>query len=198
MYFQRKRSVWLLFFIMFYVYGCSTSPTFKPVTPPQQTPLKKAKPHICSQLDRYYVRDWKYIVIHHSATSSGSAASFDKSHRNKGWENGLGYHFVIGNGNGSADGQIEIGNRWVNQIDGAHAGVKEYNHYGIGVCLVGNFNESHPTPAQMNSLSVLIEYLQERCNISSANIITHKYFRDTECPGKNFPYYKVLARGVRW
>lgn len=182
------------------MYGCATPPTFKPVTATVKPPATK-KPDllIYRQLDHYFVRNWKYIVIHHSATPSGSAAEFDKFHRiNRGWENGLGYHFVIGNGKGSGDGQIEIGCRWKHQIDGAHAGVKEYNHLGIGICLVGNFNESSPTPAQMASLSALIGYLQERCRIPSQNVIMHRHFRDTECPGRNFPYYKVLAQTVRW
>ena len=73
---------------------------------------KKAEPYIVSQLDRYFVRDWKYIIIHHGASVSGSATEFDKYHREKrGWENGLRYHFVIGNENGTPDGEIEIGNR---------------------------------------------------------------------------------------
>jgi len=162
-------------------------------------PPRKVEPYIVSQLNRYYVRDWKYIVIHHSASSSGSAVEFDKYHREKrGWENGLGYHFVIGNGIGSGDGQIEIGGRWINQIDGAHAGVQEYNHHGIGICLVGNFNDSYPTAAQMASLSILVEYLQGRCRIPSENIIMHRHIRKTECPGRNFPYYKLLAQTVRY
>jgi N-acetylmuramoyl-L-alanine amidase len=179
------------------LYGCST-PSFKPVTPVKPSVSEKEF-SLKSQLDQNFVRDWKYIVIHHSATSSGNAAEFDKFHRERnGWGNGLGYHFVIGNGNGSGDGQIEIGGRWINQIDGAHAGVKKYNQYGIGICLIGNFNETYPTPAQMASLLGLIEYLQGRCRISSQNIITHRHFKGTECPGRNFPYYKVLAQTVRW
>ncbi len=192
-----KRYIVFILLTTFFLYGCYTPPTFKPVTP--MRPLPKKEPYIITQLDRYFVRDWKYIVIHHSASASGCAAEFDRFHREtRGWENGLGYHFVIGNGCGSCDGQIEIGNRWVNQIDGAHAGVKEYNHYGIGICLVGNFNESSPTPAQMASLSALVEYLQDRCHIPSKNIITHKHIKDTDCPGRNFPYYKVLAQSAKW
>ncbi len=186
--------------ILLYVCGCATPPEFKPVTVMKPQP-KKIEPHpyINSQLDRYFVREWKYIVIHHSATASGCAAEFDKFHREKrGWENGLGYHFVIGNGNGSRDGEIEIGNRWKNQLDGAHAGVQEYNHYGIGICLVGNFNNSNPTSSQMAALTALVSYLQERCHIPAENVIMHRHFRDTECPGRNFPYYKLLAKTARW
>lgn len=174
-----------------YLSGCTVPPEFKPITPVK--PPKKEELPVISQLNHYNVRDWKYIVIHHSTTESGSAAEFDKSHRTRGWENGLGYHFVIGNGNGSGNGEIEIGNRWISQMDGAHAGVQKYNHLGVGICLVGNFNESYPTTAQMDSLLALIQYLQERCRIPSENVILHRHCKETDCPGKNFPYYKLLA-----
>lgn len=201
--FMGKFSICLSLLALMYFSGCSAPPAFKPITSiPVRPPIKEVPhkvPYIESQLNRYSVRDWKYIVIHHSASASGCAAEFDRFHRVKrGWENGLGYHFVIGNGNGSGDGQVEIGNRWVKQIDGAHAGVQEYNHYGIGICLVGNFNGSYPTAAQMASLSALVDYLQERCRIPSENIIMHRHFRETECPGRNFPYYKLLAKTARW
>src|SRR4051812_248280 len=39
-------------------------------------------------------RPWRWIVIHHSASPSGSMAIFDKEHKAKGWD-GVGYHFVI-------------------------------------------------------------------------------------------------------
>ncbi|OQZ03978.1 MAG: hypothetical protein B6D34_05110 [Candidatus Brocadia sp. UTAMX1] len=196
-----KIGICLSFFILGPL-GCYVPPASKPMpaTRPVESatipvkPQKREESYIISQLDHYFVRDWRYIVIHHSASASGSAADFDKYHRKKRrWENGLGYHFVIGNGNGTSDGKIEIGNRWKNQIDGAHAGVEEYNHYGIGICLVGNFNESRPTSAQMTSLSTLVEYLKNRCRIPAENVIMHRHFRQTECPGRNFPYYKLLA-----
>src|SRR5438093_11294418 len=65
-------------------------------------------------------RAWRWIVIHHSASESGSMAVFDKEHRAKGWD-GVGYHFVIGNGTNSRDGQIEVTPRWPIQKWGAHA-----------------------------------------------------------------------------
>ncbi|KAB2835131.1 MAG: N-acetylmuramoyl-L-alanine amidase [Candidatus Brocadia sp.] len=201
MYIRWKRGI-CLSFLIFEVLGCYLPPISRPVPTVKSLesstthviPHKKWESYTISQLDRYFVRDWKYIVIHHSASTSGSAAEFDKYHREKRrWENGLGYHFVIGNGNGTPDGEIEIGNRWINQINGAHAGVEEYNHYGIGICLVGNFNESYPTAAQMASLSILVEYLQDRCQIPSEQVIMHRHCRQTECPGRKFPYDKLLA-----
>ena len=83
-------------------------------------------------------RNWRFIIVHHSATDRGNATFFDRVHRDKGWE-GLGYHFTIGNGTmGVADGQVEIGPRWREQRTGAHCSVRgrpEYNEIGIGICL---------------------------------------------------------------
>lgn len=139
-------------------------------------------------------RGWEYIVIHHSASTSGSAAKFDKMHREvNGWDRGLGYDFVIGNGNGSGNGQIEVGPRWIKQIDGAHAGVQKYNRYGIGICLVGNFEDNMPTEKQILSLISLIKFLQERYNIPSENVILHRHVKQTACPGANFPYFEILS-----
>ena len=65
-------------------------------------------------------RDWKWIVIHHSASDAGDAATFDQWHRKRGWDE-LGYHFVINNGEGQPDGLVEVGGRWLEQKQGAHA-----------------------------------------------------------------------------
>ena len=185
-----------LFFIMPVMYGCSsthvsTLPTYKYKRPQPDVVVPYA---VRKELNQFKIRPWKYIVIHHSASDSGSAASIGKYHKEqKGWVNGLGYDFLIGNGNGSKDGQIEVGGRWNLQIDGAHAGIPEYNKYGIGICLVGNFDNDYPTNQQISSLKYLINYLQKRCNIHKGNIIMHKSFRKTICPGKHFPYNKLLT-----
>src|SRR5580765_6077779 len=66
-------------------------------------------------------RPWEFIVIHHSATRAGSAEVFDAAHRARGMINGLAYHFVIDNGTeGTQDGFIETGTRWVKQMHGGH------------------------------------------------------------------------------
>src|SRR5437868_6907630 len=110
-------------------------------------------------------REWRHIVVHHSASPTGSAAAFDKAHRDRGWD-GLGYHFVIGNGSGSGDGQVEVGYRWAKQQAGAHAGNYEFNQHGIGICLVGDFEHSAPpSERQMQSLRTLVAFLQARASI---------------------------------
>ncbi len=134
------------------------------------------------------VRTWRYIVIHHSATAVGSAAEFDRYHKSKGW-GGLGYHFVVGNGNGSGDGQLEVGYRWSDQLTGAHAKNRLFNEYGIGICLVGNFQETDPSPAQVRTTRALVAALQEAYGIPNARVYRHRDVREgiTECPGNKCP-----------
>jgi len=152
---------------------------------------------VTRQLEQYKTREWKYIIIHHSATKTGNAAEFDKYHREtRRWKNGLGYHFVVGNGNGSGNGYIEIGDRWLQQQSGAHVGINNYNRYGIGICMVGNFNEHYPSRAQMASMVVLVQYLQKQCNISTENILLHKDCKTTDCPGKNFPFGHLFVQSL--
>ena len=137
-------------------------------------------------------RGWEYIVLHHSATQEGNAASFDAYHKNKRkWKYGLAYHFVIGNGSQSQDGEIEEGPRWEKQIHGAHTSSMDYNKVSIGICLVGNFeDQTGPTERQLESLLRLVQYLCKRYDIPANNVIGHNQVKKnhTVCPGKNFPF----------
>jgi hypothetical protein len=137
-------------------------------------------------------RAWKWIVVHHSATPSGSAAEFDRMHKAKGWDE-LGYHFVIGNGTGSGNGEVEVGPRWPKQKWGAHAKTPDnrYNDYGIGICLVGNFDIERPTPQQMQSLAKLTAYLMRTYHISPNNVLRHKDTKPTDCPGTNLSIAQI-------
>jgi len=138
------------------------------------------------------MKEWKYIVLHHSATPKGNVASFDTYHRQeRKWPNGLGYHFVIGNGTFSGDGEVEVGDRWKDQREGAHCA--DLNSTAIGICLVGNFEDSAPTPKQIESLVGLIRHLQAVCHVPAQNILLHRQAPggSTLCPGRNFPFEQV-------
>ena len=108
-----------------------------------------------------------------------------REHRAKGWDE-LGYHFVIGNGTDTANGLVEVGSRWPKQKWGAHAQTpsEEFNNFGIGICLVGNFDQSRPTKEQMDSLSRLVAYLMKTYRIPADHVIGHGDTKPTECPGK--------------
>ena len=150
-----------------------------------------------AQLDAMPVRAgrWKYIVIHHSATRTGSLQGMDHYHRYKRrMENGLAYHFVIGNGRGMPDGQIAIGQRWRSQLKGGHLASDALNQVAIGICLVGNYEQSRPTAAQMRSLYALTGYLMQRTRTGATAVRTHRQIntKPTECPGRNFPTKALL------
>ncbi len=145
-------------------------------------------------------RDWWWIVIHHSDDRVGNYALYDRLHREEhGWDE-CGYHFVIGNGSLSGDGQVEVGSRWVKQKHGAHAGrgphgENDYNEHGIGICLVGDFeHDGPPSGAQMDSLVSLCRWLMVTYHIPLDRVIGHKDCHATACPGRHFPWAELRRR----
>lgn len=165
-----------------------------PAAPPENRPLDEIEAgwrnHVLP------ARDWRWIVIHHSSTPAGNAFNFDGFHRNtRGWDE-LGYHFVIGNGTDSRDGQVEAGSRWQKQKHGAHCATlsRQFNEAGIGVCLVGDFQQpgSRPTERQWAALVKLCRFLAREHGITAERIIGHRHAQasegepTTDCPGRNF------------
>ena len=69
-----------------------------------------------AKLDR---QRWTSIVIHHSNTPAGDMSSVARL-QGASDASGIGYHFLIGNGQGIADGSIEVAARWNRQEPGAH------------------------------------------------------------------------------
>lgn len=183
------------------------NPDYRPViTPPVLVEPKPYEENSYNNIPRAWLppssveKQWTAIVIHHSATEKGNAAIFDKWHReNNGWE-GIGYDFVIGNGTESGDGQVEVTFRWKRQIPGAHCGGTPgnwANEDGIGICLVGDLNNTAPSARQIQSLLKLVNFLQSRYRISNSRIYGHGTTpgaRITDCPGSRFPmsHFKSL------
>jgi hypothetical protein len=140
-------------------------------------------------------RAWKWIVVHHSDDTSGCAAKYDRVHLEKGWEHGLGYHFVIGNGSQTGDGEVEVGGRWKKQLHGAHAKTDDnrYNDFGIGIVLVGDFTQGPPTSRQYAACVRLTRWLMARYGLSSDRVLRHSDCKPTCCPGPGFPWERFLA-----
>lgn len=159
-------------------------------------------PSLRRAIDRAPVKRgrWKYIVVHNSGTREGNARVFDVYHRRvRHMQNGLAYHFVIGDGHGSGDGQIEVGDRWKRQINGGHVASDYLNDIALGICLVGDFNRDQPTKAQVAALEELVAYLRERVGKSQGHraiVHAHKEInpRPTDCPGDRFPYGWLHAK----
>ena len=143
---------------------------------------------------------WTHIIIHHSAMEFGNAAVIDRQHRQQKWDE-LGYHFVIANGNGGVGGAVEVGSRWTAQKHGAHCrpdpnDANYWNEHGIGICLVGNFENHRPSAAQMASAARLVAFLMDECGIPRKNVLGHGQVpgAQTACPGQQFSHEDLFCR----
>lgn len=146
---------------------------------------------------------WKRIVIHHSRSRHGDAAQLARTHQSMGLA-GLGYHFVIGNGRGMADGELHVAERWLRQQPGAHVAGPDslaYNRDSIGVCLVGDGRLEAFGRGQMDRLVAAVSTLARELDIPVSQILMHKDVAGVDDPGPYFPqdsFYKRLAEaGVR-
>ncbi len=140
---------------------------------------------------------WRYVVTHHAGIEAGNAKAYDAGHRRRGMEHGLAYHFVIGNGRDSGEGQIEIGPRWLKQIHGGHVSNQAYNEAGIGICLVGNFETRKPSAKQLASFTALVDWLRNGPPLGvKPRFTVHRWVdrRHTVCPGRHFPYAAMERR----
>jgi hypothetical protein len=143
--------------------------------------------------------EWNWIVLHHSADTEGDLARYDKIHRETNQWDECGYHFVLGNGSLSGEGEIEVGSRWRKQKHGAHArgacGEQCYNQHGIGICLVGDFEElGPPSRLQMDALVRLCKWLMATYDIPADKVIGHEHCKPTKCPGRHFPWAELRRR----
>jgi hypothetical protein len=108
---------------------------------------------------------WKYIYVHHSQTPSGNAATLGTQ------PGGLADHFVIGNGAGCVDGEIQVGHRWATQLSaGKTTPATSVRPDCISICVVGDFNRTAPTATQRLRLSQLVAALQSRLGISGVAV----------------------------
>lgn len=132
---------------------------------------------------------WDSIVIVHSGSNKGSSASIEAEHIESGYD-GLGFHFLVGNGTGMGNGEIHVGQRWLDQRDGADlagtsAGVSSRGM--IEVCIVGDGNRKAFSDEQLRRLAQLVAALADKFEIPSDKIFLHKDIAGTTSPGRYFP-----------
>ena len=133
---------------------------------------------------------WTGIVVHHLGDPFGTPESIHRKHLSWGYQ-GLGYHFLLGNGNGLADGEIHVGYRWIEQLPGAHvvgeAG-RDHNEHSIGICLVGNGDRQPYTSSQIRNLARLVQRIQQECGIPEEAVYLHSELSPSlMSPGRLFP-----------
>ena len=132
---------------------------------------------------------WEGIVIHDLGRPAGDPDSIHRFHQSLGYH-GLGYHFVIGNGNGLQDGAIHVGYRWNEQLAGAHVAGEHgsyHNQHSIGICLVGNGDRRPFTPNQTFQLLALVRSLCATLDIPPQNVHLHRDLEPSlSSPGRFF------------
>lgn len=132
---------------------------------------------------------WKGIVIHHSGSGYGSAKTLAEAHTERGLR-GLGYHFVIGNGAGSGDGELFVSHRWLDQLPGAHAAGPRgewHNLNTIGICLIGDGDRRAFSEAQLRRLTELVASLCRELGLDEQSVSLHRDIAATTSPGAMFP-----------
>ncbi len=124
-------------------------------------------------------RDISFAVIHHTASERGSASSIDQAHRARGWD-AIGYHVVI-----SKDGTIEYGEDYGRPVSKQGAHCKGKNVGSIGIAMIGNFEITSPTQAQLDSLYQVLNTIKDKYHLTRDKFYGHRELKATLCPGKN-------------
>jgi N-acetyl-anhydromuramyl-L-alanine amidase AmpD len=137
--------------------------------------VHKLTVHAQKQYGTRKISDIDKIIVHHSATNSGTPDSFADYHvQRKDWP-GIGYHAVI-----DADANIYL----TNNSTTISYNCSGQNATSIGICLIGNFEKTEPTTEQINALIHIIKFYNELTE-KTLSIYGHCDFRKTSCCGRN-------------
>ena len=123
------------------------------------------------------------IIVHHSGgtdknpladTSNQTAEIIRQYHKSLGWVD-VGYHWLIEKSGKVCKGRDE-------KSTGAHC--LGQNEQSIGICVIGNFDLTIPTEAQIVSLKTLLgDILSRYPSITKDEIYPHRKFANKTCYG---------------
>lgn len=122
-----------------------------------------------------------FVIVHHADAKNATVEDVHRWHLDNGWA-GIGYNEYI-----RKDGTV-----YICRGDNIGAHCKGFNTNGYGICCEGDYDtELTMSQAQFDSLVERLKYNKNRFkNLKS--IVPHKYFGETECPGKYFPLVDIL------
>ena len=125
---------------------------------------------------------WTCIYVHHSRSANSNSAKLANANGE------LDDHFVIGNGQGLSDGEIQLGQRWDQQRSAAapKPGTR-IDPACISICVVGDFDQNRPTPMQIRRLARLVSTLQARYRIPLTHIALADQPQSVAGIGRFFP-----------
>ena len=131
---------------------------------------RPAKDPVFESIQKESLSQWKTIVIQQLGQPSGTQERVHREHKQLGLD-GLGYHFLIGNGNGLGDGFIHVGYRWIEQSPAAKPfNASEMDHQTISICLVGSGDRRPFTAMQLRHVIRLVQRLQVELGIPESNV----------------------------
>jgi len=127
----------------------------------------------------------KYLILHHAGKEDCSVQEIHRWHLARTWA-GIGYNFYV-----RKNGVIYKGRGW--EYTGAHA--LDYNSLSIGICFEGNYENEQfmPIPQLQAGAYLIAEALSRYPSIGG--IYRHGDMRITECPGKYFPFERMVEGG---
>ncbi len=149
----------------------------------------------------------KYIVIHHSGTSTKATFEEVVNKEKQERKNARGsyrldpsFHAVI-----TFDGTIHNYCRWDSIGWHVAKGPRVSNANSLGLCFVGNFQnrssgKSKPSEEQIETGSKLLALWRILYDIEEKNVVRHSDVRRGRivCPGENFPMDRLVAKSTQW
>ena len=145
----------------------------------------KLKKHPSKKYSKRGLGQIDNLVVHHSATASGTPQAYANYHvDHNGWP-GIGYHFVI-----QKDGSIFQ----TNDLETVSYHVSNHNTRSIGICLTGDYDTQQPPQVQLDQCGFLIAALRNKL-LQALEISGHRDFSTKSCPGSNvdLAYIKRVA-----
>ena len=120
-----------------------------------------------------------HLILHHAA-GDGTPEAIHAFHLSKGWA-GIAYHYYVRKSGEIVRGRPE-------NVRGGHT--KDWNYCAIGICFEGNFDAENMEDAQLSAGRELIANIKAR--YPGIEIGKHGDYNPTGCPGKLFPFNKLL------
>lgn len=145
------------------------------------------------------VRQWKGIVVHHSATKDGVASDWEAI---RNWHTGktgsdnpadknynkyrikpmrdIGYEFGLEKVNGRLE--YKVGRPL--SMDGGHT--VGMNTSCVGICVIGNFDLMEPSIQHYFMTACLCRELMRKFDMPEISVYAHREFAKKSCPGRLF------------
>ena len=186
---SRTQFVWIAFFILIpsalfiLQIGNRDTPSGIVLVRLSDVDERPAVDQVFQSVQKESLSQWKTIVIQQLNQPSGTPERVDREHKQLGLD-GLGYHFLIGNGNGLGDGFVHIGYRWIEQSPAVKPfNASDMDHQTISICLIGNGDRRPFTEIQLLHVTRLVQRLQVELGIPESRVSlssTGKHFAEAQ------------------